>query len=238
MAGANEPLPPSASDVPVSQRKDPRPIIIALFGVLVFIGLGAFVLLAASQFELQKARQHVQNMNNNAQSATDSLNDAGNNLAQANEQVEQLQSSVDATVKKLDSGKNTLAVSVDSLKGLATVSLPISEDSGEAEYTGVPLRTVLGKLVPVDTMEDMRNLTDAAVVVVGEDGFQAIVSAAALAADKSGKQYVLATARNGQPLIDSSQGAGDVRLIVPGDAKRVRWVRGVVSITLVRLTVN
>ncbi len=70
------------------------------------------------------------------------------------------------------------------------------------------------------------------IVVRASDGYQAAVSAAEAAMDPKGERYLLALTRDGRPLGD---GQGPVRLIVPGDPKRVRWVRMVASLHLVRL---
>ena len=70
-------------------------------------------------------------------------------------------------------------------------------------------------------------------LVKASDGYQAAVSAAAVAMDPKGERYLLALRRDGQPL---AKGQGPVRLIIPGDPQRVRWVRMVDSLRLVRLS--
>lgn len=115
------------------------------------------------------------------------------------------------------------------------VKLQVDEDGKAVAYAGVPLRVVLeSKLAGrgADAMKDLRGLSDAVLLVRGSDGYQAAVSAAAVAMDEVGDRFLLALERDGRPL---GEGQGPVRLIVPGDARRVRWVREVSAIDLVRL---
>ena len=81
-------------------------------------------------------------------------------------------------------------------------------------------------------MAGLRMLSDAVILVRGADGYQAAVSAAAVAMDPKGLKFLLALDRDGKPL---DKGQGPVRLIVPGDPKHARWVKDVASVRLVRL---
>ena len=116
---------------------------------------------------------------------------------------------------------------------LAKVERKVQEDGQVVVYSGVPLALILEKQAKgVGTMAGLRNLSDAVVLVRGSDGYQAAVSAAAVGMDPKGERYLLAVARDGQPL---GGGQGPVRLIVPDDPKHVRWVKDVATIRLVRL---
>jgi hypothetical protein len=118
-------------------------------------------------------------------------------------------------------------------KALPRVEAKVTERGQAVTYLGIPLATVLADKLKGDTpMAGLRGLADAVVLVRAEDGYQAAVSAAAVAMDKKGERFLLALERDGQPL-DKNQ--GPVRLIVPGDPERVRWVRQVSAIDLVRL---
>jgi DMSO/TMAO reductase YedYZ molybdopterin-dependent catalytic subunit len=118
-------------------------------------------------------------------------------------------------------------------KALPRVEAKVTERGRAVTYSGIPLATVLTDKLKGDTpMAGLRSLADAVVLVRAEDGYQAAVSAAAVAMDKKGERFLLALERDGQPL-DKAQ--GPVRLIVPGDPERVRWVRQVSGIDLVRL---
>ncbi len=79
-------------------------------------------------------------------------------------------------------------------------------------------------------MGELRNLSDVVLVVRGTDGYQASVSAAAVAMDEKGTRFLLATERDGKPL-DADQ--GPVKLIIPEDSQHARWVRNLDQIDLV-----
>ena len=119
------------------------------------------------------------------------------------------------------------------LRARGRVERMVKEQGREVVYAGVPLRVVLeGSLKDKGSMAELRALADAVVLVRAADGYQAAVSAAAVAMDEKGERFLLALARDGRPL---GEGQGPVRLVVAGDPQRVRWVRGVVAIDLVRL---
>ncbi|MFO0958163.1 MAG: molybdopterin-dependent oxidoreductase [Isosphaeraceae bacterium] len=127
----------------------------------------------------------------------------------------------------------SLPLRLESWKRGGRVDLVASEQGQSATYTGVPLKAVLeAALQGKPEMEALRSLSDAVLIVQGSDGYQALVSAAAVAMDSGGKKYLLAWERDGKPLSESE---GSLRLIVPGDDKRVRWVRKITAISLVRL---
>ncbi len=116
------------------------------------------------------------------------------------------------------------------------VRIQVEEDGKAVVYSGIPLRVVLeSKLAGrgADAMKDLRRLSDSVLLVRGSDGYRAAVSAAAVAMDEKGDRFLLALERDGRPL---GEGQGPVRLVVPGDARRVRWVRAVSAIDLVRLS--
>jgi DMSO/TMAO reductase YedYZ molybdopterin-dependent catalytic subunit len=119
------------------------------------------------------------------------------------------------------------------LKGMDQAEVRISEEGKTVVYAGVPMAAILAKNAKDSgTMAGLRALSDAVLLVRGADGYQAAVSAAAVAMDTKGERFLLAISRDGKPLGESQ---GPVRLIVPGDPKHARWVRDVVAIRLVRL---
>ncbi len=119
------------------------------------------------------------------------------------------------------------------LGGMERVEVKVTEDGRSVTYSGVPLASIPGPGTknPM-TMPTLRALSDAVLLVRGSDGYQAAVSATAVAMDPKGERYLLAVARDGQPL---AEGQGPVRLIIPADPKHARWVRQVVAIRLVKL---
>ncbi len=119
------------------------------------------------------------------------------------------------------------------LEGFEKVEVQVIEDGRSVTYSGVALASLLEKQAKGSgTMPGLRSLSDAVLLVRGTDGYQAAVSAAAVAMDPKGGGYLLAVARDGKPL---EKGQGPVRLIVPADPKHVRWVKDVKTIRLVRL---
>lgn len=119
------------------------------------------------------------------------------------------------------------------LEGLTKTEVRVTEDGHSVTYSGVALAGLLERRGKgTTTMAGLRALSDAVVLVRGTDGYQAAVSAAAVAMDPKGERYLIALARDGKPL---DPGQGPVRLIVPADPKHARWVKNVASIRLVRL---
>jgi hypothetical protein len=121
----------------------------------------------------------------------------------------------------------------EALRDRPRVEVRVREAEADVVYAGVPLRSVLeSRIEGPGRMPALRALSDAVLLVRGADGYQAAVSAAAVAMDETGERFLLARQRDGMPL---GTGQGPIRLIVPGDRERVRWVRNVSSIGLVRL---
>lgn len=111
----------------------------------------------------------------------------------------------------------------------ARVTVRVTEKGQETSYGGIPLRVLLlGESREKTSMGKLRELADAVVLVRADDGYQAAISAAEIAMDTKGERYVLALEKDGKPL-------GPVRLLVPADPERVRWVRMVSSVELIRL---
>ena len=119
------------------------------------------------------------------------------------------------------------------LEGLVKAEVRVMEDGRTVTYSGVALASLLEKQVPGSgTMSGLRSISDAVILIRGTDGYQAAVSAAAVAMDPNGTRYLVATARDGKPL---DKGQGPIRLIIPADPKHARWVKDVQKIRLVRL---
>lgn len=113
------------------------------------------------------------------------------------------------------------------------VEARVLEGGATRVYAGIPLRVVIeDRIKGPGKMAALRALADAVLLVRGADGYQAAISAAAVAMDEKGERFLLAEACDGKAL---GEDQGPVRLVVPGDPERVRWVRKVTSISLVRL---
>ncbi len=122
----------------------------------------------------------------------------------------------------------TLPTKPEALASMPKVEIKVESDGKTVTYSGVALASILSardKAAP--GMAGLRELSDAVILVRGADGYQAAVSAAAVAMDPKGERYLLATSRDGQ--------ARAGQLIIPADPKHARWVRDVAAIRLVRL---
>ncbi len=127
----------------------------------------------------------------------------------------------------------TLPFDIEAWKKAPQVQLTVVEQGKKTVYSGIPLAWVLKAQLPGDNqMAELRSLSDAVVVLKASDGYQAVVSAAAVGMDPGGERYLLAFERDGKPL---GENQGPARLIIPGDPQRVRWVRMVKSIQLIKL---
>ncbi len=121
-----------------------------------------------------------------------------------------------------------LATKPDAIRSLPKVELKVGAGGQTVTYHGVALASVLAsRSQPIEGMPGLRDLADAVLLIRGADGYQAAVSAAAVAMDPKGERYLLATSRDGQDR--------PAQLIIPGDPKHARWVRDVVAVRLVRL---
>ncbi len=119
------------------------------------------------------------------------------------------------------------------LKALDQKQVTVTEKGNRVVYEGVPLRAMLAdQLKGGNAMVNMRDLSDAVILVRASDDYQTAVSAAEVAMDESGDRYLLALSVDGKPL---SREHGPVKLIVPGDGDRVRWVRMISELSLVRM---
>lgn len=126
-----------------------------------------------------------------------------------------------------------LKFDVASLAAEKRVRIKVKERDAEVEYAGVPLRTILaGHVKDPKEMAALRELNDAAILIRATDDYQTVVSASAVLMDEDGSRYLIALERNGQALDEKHAPAS---LVVPGDPKRVRWVRQINEIDLIRL---
>jgi Oxidoreductase molybdopterin binding domain len=126
-----------------------------------------------------------------------------------------------------------LKFDVTAIQKASNVEVKVKEKGVETTYKGVPLRFMIeSHLKGPNEMADLRNLSDAVLLIKATDGYQAAVSAAEVAMDEAGAKYLLATEKDGKPLADKH---GPVKLIIPGDPKPIRSVRMVSGVDLVRM---
>jgi len=117
----------------------------------------------------------------------------------------------------------SLPFDLKALRALPQVEVKVTDRGETTTYTGVPLRTLLKEELGDAGMAQLKELADAVVTVEAADGYRVAYSAAALAMDEDGSKYLLAFTKNGKPLGDE----GPARVIVPGEAQHVRWIRNV-----------
>lgn len=109
-----------------------------------------------------------------------------------------------------------------------TVAVTFGTDRGPESHseTGVPLSALLDQagLLPVSGVKHSE--LSAAVLVIGADGYRALVSYGEIAPAFGNRDVLLATVQDGQPLARP-------RLVVPGDVKGGRDVRDVVEVRVI-----
>jgi hypothetical protein len=128
----------------------------------------------------------------------------------------------------------SMKISAKALEKYTQITVEAEEQGNKVKFTGVPVRVLLTELVPdlkIDTMAEWKALTrkELVVEVKGDDGYPGLMTALAIAMNKSGDRYILATQRDGKPI------EAGVQLICRLDEARVRWVRQVVSLRVVSI---
>ncbi len=119
-------------------------------------------------------------------------------------------------------------LAIEDLARLPTVKIDVAflTEHGErrASFEGPPLWIVLEKAGAVDPALH-REQVSRAVVIIGTDGYRAVLALGEIAPEFEGKQVILAERMDGQPL-----GAGHLRIVVPLDKRGGRSVRDVAHI--------
>src|SRR5579863_4025972 len=105
-----------------------------------------------------------------------------------------------------------------------TVQATNEQTRTEETYSGVPLMALLVEVgVPQKPKsKDLRLY----VVAEGSDGYKVVYSLGEVSPDVHDGSVLLADSVNGRPLADN----GPIELVISGDRRPARWVRGVVSI--------
>lgn len=105
------------------------------------------------------------------------------------------------------------------------VSFMTSHGPEQGSYTGVLLWTLLQQVGTIDPKPRAR--VARTVKVTGRDHFSVVLALAEVDPEFEGKPVVLAYRRDGHPI-----GAGELRLVVPGDRRGARSVHDVVRIDM------
>ncbi|HEX4249956.1 MAG TPA: hypothetical protein VH008_18970 [Pseudonocardia sp.] len=111
-----------------------------------------------------------------------------------------------------------------------TVAVTFGTDKGSQRHTelGVPLSTVLEQAGPVLTAGRKHDELSVGALVIGADGYQALVSYGELAPALGNAGALLATSQDGAPLTRP-------RLVLPKDGQGARYVSDVVELHVVHL---
>jgi hypothetical protein len=120
-------------------------------------------------------------------------------------------------------------ISLKDLEKYKAVSVSVSEEGKEVKYSGVPMRVILGEMIPEMKMESMDDLhavnrKELVLEVLGSDGYPALVTAAELAYNKSGDRFLLATHKDGKLIEEGAH------LICKMDDGHFRWVKRVTKL--------
>ena len=124
--------------------------------------------------------------------------------------------------------KHPLRLAADELRPLPATRLDISFQGEhgveKATYTGTLLWILLkraGGLDAAGKREDLRHT----MTITGRDGYAVVLALGEIDPDFGGRAAMIAYARDGRPI-----GAGELRLVIPGDKHGGRDVRDVVRI--------
>jgi tungstate transport system substrate-binding protein len=124
-----------------------------------------------------------------------------------------------------------IAVDAESLGGLERKRIRTEDRGKEVEFEGVLLADLL-KRQGVPTGEQLRGtLAELVVVAEARDHYRAAFSLAELDPATGGKEVLIADRRDGRPLDEQE---GPYRLVIPDEARHVRWVRMLQSLRVTR----
>ena len=120
---------------------------------------------------------------------------------------------------------NHLDLSIADIAAFERQTIHVTDEKGTpAEYGGVPVAEILEKAgAPLGNSMKGPNMA-MGLVARAPDGYQVLFSLAEFDPAFSDRVIILADRRDGKPL---DQREGPLRIIVPGDKRHARWIRGV-----------
>jgi DMSO/TMAO reductase YedYZ molybdopterin-dependent catalytic subunit len=127
---------------------------------------------------------------------------------------------------------NPLELSIADIAAFQRQTIRVTDDKGaQVEYRGVPVAEILKKAgAPLGKELKGPNMA-VGVVASAPDGYRVLFSLTEFDPAFSGSVILLTDRRDGKPL-DNREGA--LRLIVPGDQRHARWIRGVTTLEVLR----
>jgi hypothetical protein len=128
---------------------------------------------------------------------------------------------------------NHLDLSAGDVAAFHRRTIRVSDDKGnQAEYEGAAVAEILEKAgAPLGKELKGPNLA-VCLVARAPDGYHVLFSLAEFDPAFSDRVILLADRRNGKPL-DNRE--GPLRIIVPGDKRHARWIRGVNALEILRV---
>lgn len=128
--------------------------------------------------------------------------------------------------------KKGVELTVADLRAMERVKTKATDRDGkELEFEGVRLWDLIQKSLLFDAREH-KQIVNTCVVVKAEDGYQAVFSLAEICPAISDKTVVLADQCDGKALPEAD---GILRIVVPGEKMRSRWVRQVKELEIVSM---
>jgi hypothetical protein len=130
-------------------------------------------------------------------------------------------------------GQNHLDLSLADIAALPRQKIQVSTEKGvQTEYEGVPVAEILRK-AGAPSGKGLKG-PDMALGLVARapDGYHVLYSLAEFDPAFNDRVIILADHHDGQPL-DARE--GPLRIVVPGDKREARWIRGVDTLEVVRV---
>ena len=128
---------------------------------------------------------------------------------------------------------NHLDLSAADLAGFQRQTVHVTDEKGvQAEYSGVPVAEILQKAgAPLG--KEMRGPNMAVGIVAGApDGYHVLFALAEFDPAFSDRVILLADRRDDKPL---NSREGPLRIVVPGDKRGARWIRGVTTLEVLKV---
>lgn len=128
---------------------------------------------------------------------------------------------------------NHLELSMADIAALPHKTIYVTDDKGDAaQYSGVPVATILQKAGTPLGMEMKGGNMAMGVTGRAPDGYHVLFALTEFDPAFSDREIWLADRRDGKPL-DNRE--GPLRIIVPGDKRHARWIRGVNTLEVMRV---
>ena len=128
---------------------------------------------------------------------------------------------------------NHLDLSVADLAAFQRQTVHVTDEKGiQAEYSGMLVAEILRKAgAPLG--KEMRGPNMAmGLVARAPDGYQVLFALAEFDPAFSDRTILLADRRDGKPL---NSREGPLRIVVPGDKRGARWIRGVTTLEVLKV---